>query len=1650
MCKNIAFDQYQRYKTIQLIVDKIKDCCEGEHLNILEIGANEHKNLEKFLPEANIRYSDMSLPESLIDDPQYFIADATNLKDISDDSYDIVIALDVFEHISKEKRQSFVSEISRVSKYAAIFCFPFAAPHVMRAESRANEYFKAISGQDHIWLVEHIKYGLPNLQETEEYIKTTGLPYYNFEHGDTALWEILMCSHLYTVFVPQIVPYKAEIDAYYNENLYYKDKSDNNYRAFFILGKNQDIVNQTRHVSDVFAGCITPEELNFVKQGIENIRDISELHIKRRLDAFEIAKQSRYTKFEASLYFDDGFGFSSEKRLIKPYDLDIIMRGFFEEFNIPLNTRTVRFDPLEGCGCIVQNLQVISNVGKLKYKNLNGYQVSEYHVFVTTDPQFLIDFEEHPVLWLKIKADICPIDNLPMIGLLSDFFSMIQKVDEAEIKHQEKISALNAQRDLLVIQHKEIIALKEQENQEIILSERQNHQEELKMQNQEFTKQLQILQRELSIIKQKDIENTKALDFYNIHYSAAIDGRDKYQNQYNAIKNSTSWKLTKPLRCIANVLKKILKSNRGTMLIYKGMSSIKNNGIKLTFNKTKNYILIRKYSKKRPSLLTGSNNLSAKLVKTAKSDYLTQISSIPFEGDNNSEYVKKANNSFSLEPRHIKCIAFYLPQFHPFPENNEWWGEGFTEWTNVTKSIPMFTGHYQPRLAGELGYYDLRLKETIKAQMDIAKFYGIYGFCIYYYWFDGKTLMETPLRLIIENQELDLPFCLCWANENWTRKWDGKESEILIEQKYEDGFAEHFISDISVYIKDSRYIKMNGKPVLIIYNPTSIPDLKYTLACWRKYCTDNGLGEICILAVDFMLSQSSKSAGFDGFVEFPPHSLYHDNLKIINNSIDVVHSDFNGTVYDYKDIVRRKDYLKTTTEKLYKGIFLGWDNTARRRNTATVFHNFSLDSFGEWFSDLCKYTIQNFSQNDRYIFFNAWNEWGEGTYLEPDRHYGYGALECVRNVLENSINAGRDRRIIYVSHDTCFNGAQMLSLNIIRQLHEVFNYDVYVIVKSGGELSNKFRTYAKKMLCIADDISSEKELISWVEETGAKKAMCNTVVTGDILKTLSECGISCISMIHEMEKVIHQYSCEDNLHQIIIGAKKIVFASDYVRRSVNKVEYIPNEKIDIYPQGMYTPNHSHDDRDKMRLNLRRRYQLPDTSNIVLNVAFGDYRKGIDLFARCAANVCSEANDYVFIWVGNVEPKMRDLVWEIIRGTPAENKLIYAGSQNDIISYYMAADIFLLTSREDPFPSVVLEAMNACLPVVAFEGGGGYVEIVNEQTGMLVPMEDTDEMSTMVSQLLYNNDLRLKMGNAAHELVKEKFNFIDYIYHLLSLLDEEYRKISVIIPNYNYARYLKNRIDSVLKQTYPVYEVILLDDASTDKSLEIMEAYRCDHPLRIMNIMNEKNSGNVFSQWEKGLSQAKGDYVWIAEADDNSDPLFLESLMTTMTADDKIVIGYTQSKMIDAQDVVLSDDYLCYTNDIDSEIWKANYISEASEEIIKRLSVKNTIPNVSAVVFKNRNFSAILEHAGQYNVAGDWRFYIDVLKDGGKIFFCAKNLNYHRRHSRSVTSALESEKHFEEICNCQQYIADLYLGGNLPIAAEHYRKSVKLYLLGENN
>jgi lipopolysaccharide biosynthesis protein/2-polyprenyl-3-methyl-5-hydroxy-6-metoxy-1,4-benzoquinol methylase len=348
----------------------------------------------------------------------------------------------------------------------------------------------------------------------------------------------------------------------------------------------------------------------------------------------------------------------------------------------------------------------------------------------------------------------------------------------------------------------------------------------------------------------------------------------------------------------------------------------------------------------------------------------------------------------------LRTIAFYLPQFHPFAENDAWWGKGFTEWTNVGKALPLFRGHHQPHCPIHFGYYDLRVPEVMEEQARLARQYGISGFAYYFYWFAGKVLMELPLKQMLHNPKVDIPFCMIWANETWSRRWDGAEKDILIAQRHSLEDSRAMLDYLRPFMHDPRYIKVDGKPLFILYRADIIPDIKGTVAAWRAQAVSFGFPGLYVVCAQTFGHRDPRGFGCDAAMEFPPHTVVSSNVAARIPGLDPL---FSGAIYSYDQVVTNAVKREDNDYKVFPTAMLSWDNTARRRRNSVVFADFSTIRYSQWLSSNAERVLSDprLAPSEHIVFVNAWNEWAEGSHLEPDQKYGYAYLAATSSVLKN-------------------------------------------------------------------------------------------------------------------------------------------------------------------------------------------------------------------------------------------------------------------------------------------------------------------------------------------------------------------------------------------------------------------------------------------------------------------------------------------------------------------------------------------------------------------------------------------------------------------------------------------------------------------------
>jgi len=719
-------------------------------------------------------------------------------------------------------------------------------------------------------------------------------------------------------------------------------------------------------------------------------------------------------------------------------------------------------------------------------------------------------------------------------------------------------------------------------------------------------------------------------------------------------------------------------------------------------------------------------------------------------------------------PARARVIAFYLPQFHAFAENDAWWGKGFSEWRNVARGTPRFAGHHQPRVPRDLGFYDLGDARVLHEQARLAKAAGVEAFCFYHYWFDGKRLMEAPLERFLA-EAVDRDFCIMWANENWTRTWDGLESEVLIEQSYRRQDEPGFIADTARYMAHPRYVRVDGRPLFILYRAGLLPSSRETLARWRKAWTIALGVEPWILMAQGFGEENPTEHGLDGAVEFPPHKIC-DALPDVTPRLQLLDRDFRGVVKSYAAAVERSLGEATPAFPLIKTVTPGWDNDARRQGRGMVLHGSTPALYERWLDGAIRHATARPFAGDPIVFVNAWNEWAEGAYLEPDVHFGHAYLNATRRAVHaprriDEVVEGERPGVLLVGHDAHRHGAQMILLHLARALVDAAGVEVSVALRAGGPLLAEYRAIAPTVVLGRRGPTS---LARVLRASAADIAICNTAVCGDLVPAISAAGLEVVALVHELPRLVEQYGLEEHLRAIAAHADHVVFPSGLVERGFRRFAPAGTVRASILPQGLYfTTAPGESDRSRLRatIGVGRGRQL------VLGAGYADLRKGFDLFVETARRVLETRDDVHFAWVGELSEDMR--IWvagDVDASQTGDERLAerlhLIGFSDEMPAWHAASDAFLLSSREDPYPTVVLEALHAGRGVVLFDGATG-MDTLAARFGKGVPRGDTRAAAAAIEALLAHDTAEAVAARTAY--VDRECRFDDYAFALLALV-----------------------------------------------------------------------------------------------------------------------------------------------------------------------------------------------------------------------------------------------------------------------------------------
>lgn len=618
--------------------------------------------------------------------------------------------------------------------------------------------------------------------------------------------------------------------------------------------------------------------------------------------------------------------------------------------------------------------------------------------------------------------------------------------------------------------------------------------------------------------------------------------------------------------------------------------------------------------------------------------------------------------------------------------------------------------------------------------------------------------------------------------------------------------------------------------------------------------------------------------------------------------------------------------------------------------------------------------------------------------------------------------------VVIVVHDMHRHGAQYVALNIARTLKHRFGLSVASVSASDvGELANEFRAVGSLHVITPFTPAAEIDrVIGALAAKGFRRAIVNSAAAGWLAPHLTRHGLEFTALVHELPGMIRSRRLENAIRDLHAQARTVVYPADRVLDRVSAATGVRADRTLIQPQGLYQRISLIDGEQKRAARHRVCASIGAAANshIVLGVGYADLRKGVDIFIDWAMATLRRRTDVHFVWAGKIAPELETLIRERLAwvGQHAQ-RIHFVGFDANPSDYYLAASVYALSSREDPFPSTLLEALAAGTPAILCAGASG-AETLAEGCVTVLADAQASTFADTIEVMLDAPEALLRRGLEGRDLVRARFGFASYAGAIVDTLGLDLAQVSVVVPNYNYRHYLERRLDSILQQTLAPREILFLDDASSDDSIAVAERMLsgCDINWRI--VRNPHNSGCVFSQWQKGVELTQSRLLWIAEADDDADPHFLENASRAFERAD-VVLSYTQSKQIDERGTILALDYLDYLDDIDPIKWRSSFVADGLQEVRSSLAVKNSIPNVSGVLFDRACLARVLrEHRAEiasYRVAGDWCVYVNMLRHGA-IAFDTAALNLHRRHEVSVTTARFGLPELAEIARMQNYVA----------------------------
>lgn len=903
-------------------------------------------------------------------------------------------------------------------------------------------------------------------------------------------------------------------------------------------------------------------------------------------------------------------------------------------------------------------------------------------------------------------------------------------------------------------------------------------------------------------------------------------------------------------------------------------------------------------------------------------------------------FEREADGSYQRAKDDPRLIAVYLPQFHKVPLNEKTWGKGFTEWTNVAAASPGLVGQQQPMLPADLGFYDLDRPAKIKEQIDLAKKYGIYGFMFYYYWFSGEKILDVPINTILKNKSWDFNFMICWANENWTKRWDGMDSEVIIGQKYNDNDPIRFIEDVAPILNDKRYITIDGeRPILAVYRPSTISNIDEYARIWRQYFKDKYGKEIYLIVGNNHTDSDPREYGFDALYDFSPGSVIwggaaSEVANIPEEDYDSIKLDpnFYGSVVDYRNIAldERLDAVDRYDFPTFQALMPHWDNHARKKGRHThALINSTPEVYASWLDRVLEKATKK--EQAPLVFLNAWNEWAEGAILEPTLHLGHANLLRTAEIL-SKYSSNEENAQTFPLLSTPNSGSTKIAVIIhlfYPEMWEILTDRLKYVVQD----FDIFVTIPERHKDIKLEYIDHKVTIVVVPNWGR-----------DILPFL-----------HVLRKVrAAEYEYVLKLHSKKSKQISRINATYWLRTSLNSLLFNKASVNNILKK------------------LSGPIKMIGIKDFAVSMSLDgelSLKKRINKYysPRSAKMITKNINDFTFS-AGSMFWARVDAFDDILdRHIVADDFELESGQLWDTLAHFLERDFWI---------NIYNRYGNKSLAYVSSDG----------------KLNNLDAMQKL------NNDIDLP--NVLKTIDKSSIGTIDNSF-----------KVSIIITNYNYGKYIEESIKSSLNQTYNNTEIIIVDDGSTDGiSQKIISKYIRKYPLKIFGYL--LGHQGVVPTRNFSLDKATGDFIVFLDADDLLPKDYVERML------EEAVYGQL--------DVVYADMHN-FGKDIQIN---------SMPEFNRAQMLDHNLVNMSALIRRTAIGNQKFDDYLNTRKVEDWDFFIGLMLSGAKFSKTHTTYLKYRIHTGQRNNNIQRDKNFwDEHLKTVSYIRDkyrrLYPNENIP-------------------